>query len=356
MRYRVSCTSPLFSGWWRLFNQNTPNALPLSATLEQEANRSGIFTFSIAPGNPLYDKLVLFKSGIIIDQEEPPYDTVWIGHVASEDTDIDGIKTYTCYDEIGYFDYSIQRPRTISGTPTQVISSLLAEHNSQVGRTIVVGTMPSSLASVSIDTDYGSTLQYINNLAEQYGGYFRMRYEMPYYALDWLDGSPKQSNQVIQLGSNIMDFSKSVQTDDFGTVLIPLGNNGLTIASVNGGLDYLESANSATYGKIWRTVSFDDINNASDLKTAGQTYLAQTENPITSFEISAVDLSQAFSYVDLIQLLDSVQVVSPKHGLNARFDVTKLYTDILNPENNRITLNKNMRLPISRSVANLQNK
>lgn len=358
MSYIIRYLNAAQTNWYDIFRTSSPNTAIVSATIEQEANRAAVFTFSVAPGHPCYNDIVLFSTTIIVGQviEGQPSQLFFVGRAVAEDYDIDGIKTFTCYDDFGMLDYSIQHPRTITGTPTQVVESLLSEYRTQTGQGFATGTISVAMASVTIDVDYGSTLQYINALADQYGGYFRANSYLPGHTLDWLAGSPRQSNQQIKLGSNVLSLAKSIQTDDFGTVLIPLGNNGLTISSVNAGKDYLESANTATYGKIWRTVTFNDINNATALKNAGLNYLAQIENPIMAIEISAVDLSLAFSDVDAIRLLDSVLVTSELHGINAWYDVTKLSTDLCDPSNNRITLNKNMRLPISRSVANLQNK
>lgn len=352
MKYLIKAENVLTQ--YDLLLHHAPNTDLISATLEQEANRAGVFTFSLAKNHPCYDVITLFSTRITIDQDGTE---IFSGRAVSEDMDIEGVKTYTCYDMLGLLDYSIQRPTTISGNATQVLTALLNNHVNETSQQFSVGTVSISAGTISIKTNYETTLSYINKLTEQYGGYVRVREPSSgYYVLDWLSGSPRTSTQQIKLGSNVLSLAKSIQTDDFGTDLIPIGNNGLTITSVNGGLDYLQSANASTYGNIWRTVTFNDINSASALKAAGQKYLAQIENPIMAIEISAIDLSHAFSDVDTIHLLDSVLVTSKLHGINANYDVTKIYTDICDPSNNRITLNKNMRLPISRSVANLQNK
>lgn len=342
-------------GYIPVYDEDAPNSYFISATLEQEMNRAAVFTFSIASGHPSYSSITLFKTDIRVMQDN---DYIFMGVVTDEEVDLNGVKTYTCYDYLGILDYSVQNPGTFTGTPTNVLTTIIQAANLQTDFVITIGTITVDAASVSVTSDYDTTLKLINDLVEQYGGYLRLRrngFHGVY--LDWLKDSPRICKQVIKRGSNILDFNKSTLTDEFATMLIPIGANGLTIASVNSGNVFLQSANASTYGRKWMKVSFDDITDANVLKTAGQNYLSQIDSPIVSIEVSACDLSYAFSDIQTIRLLDRVYLTSPIHGLNNEiYMVTKLYTDICNPESSRITLNKNMRLPISRSVANLQNK
>ena len=102
----------------------------IDPVLELEDNKSGSFKFSIAPGQPGYDlpqKLVTTVE-VWCDGE-----ALFYGRVFDESMALDRMKTVTCEGELAYLIDSIQRPASYEHvTLTQVLQSVLAEHNSQV--------------------------------------------------------------------------------------------------------------------------------------------------------------------------------------------------------------------------------
>ena len=83
--------------------------------------------------------------------------------------------------------------------------------------------------------------------------------------LDYLAEYPDTCSQVIQFGSNMIDFTKQWDSTEFATVIVPLGNRlddspiealdaYLTVESVNNGSMYVKSDEAfAAYGwhGIW---------------------------------------------------------------------------------------------------------
>lgn len=113
----------------------------------------------------------------------------------------------------------------------------------------------------------------------------------------------------------------------------------LDIADVNDGSPYLINQNGVNaYGRIEKVINYDDITNATDLKTAGQEYLTSIQYDSTRIELSAVDLHYFDIDVTTINLLDVVLVISQPHELQKLFPVTELSIPLNKPEDASITL------------------
>jgi len=200
-------------------------------------------------------------------------------------------------------------------------------------------------------TNYENTLQAIKEkLIKRLGGHIRIRKVDGVKYIDYLADFPNVNEQVIRFGKNLLDFSTTIDATDIATAIIPLGgklptstiqalDERLTIKSVNGGSDFIYTQEAVdNFGWIFRTVTFDDVNVASNLKRKGTEYLqsVQFENLVLS--VSAVDLNNLDVSIERINLLDTIRVVSPPHGLDKFFPVTKLKLSLDNPEKDKITL------------------
>ena len=68
---------------------------------------------------------------------------------------------------------------------------------------------------------------------------------VPY--INWFEDFPYLSRQSIKFGENLLDFEKTNSAEEIATAIIPLGaeigeddnKTRVTIASVNGGVDYI---------------------------------------------------------------------------------------------------------------------
>lgn len=79
------------------------------------------------------------------------------------------------------------------------------------------------------------------------------------------------------------------KSSDLYTRIYPRGKNGLTIASVNSGVEYLDNT-SYTNSIICKLVEFNEIESASELKTEAQKQLDTSSGPERSWKIKVVDL------------------------------------------------------------------
>ena len=217
-------------------------------------------------------------------------------------------------------------------------------------------------------TNYETTLKCISEkLVKKLGGHIRIRKVDGVKYIDYLADYEGQNDQTIEFGSNLLDFSQTIDASDIATAIIPLGakleestiealEERLTIASVNGGCDFVSNpAAISNYGWIYKTVTFDDVTVPANLKRKGEEYLSDVQFENLVLDCTAVDLNNLDVDIQRIKILDMVRVVSEPHGLNRLFPVTKLSISLDNPEKDKITLgseNKSKTTLTGSSAAN----
>lgn len=200
-------------------------------------------------------------------------------------------------------------------------------------------------------TNYETTLKCISDkLVNRLGGHIRIRKVNGIKYIDYLADYEGQSDQTIEFGKNLLDFSQTIDVSDIATAVIPLGEKleestiealeeRLTIESVNNGCDFVYSPSAVNnYGWIYKTVTFDSVTVPSNLKRKGEEYLSSVQFENLVLECTAVDLNNLDVDIQRINILDMVKVISKPHGLNRLFPVTKLKLSLDNPEKDQITL------------------
>ena len=141
-----------------------------------------------------------------------------------------------------------------------------------------------------------------------------------------------------------MKYIKAVSDND-DTVIIPLGKRDeetderLTIKSVNGGRDYLEDPDAiALYGRIVKTVEYDDVTLPENLLRKGKEVLSRQKLLIPSITITAIDLHLLDVDIERCKVGDHIRVVSEPHGIDEEMMVLRIELDIQQPQNSRLTL------------------
>lgn len=337
-----------------------------SGEIIKEVNKSGSFTFTIYQDNPYYDRLQKLKTIITVYKGTK---LVFRGRVISEDIAFNNDKTLTCEGELSFLLDSIQRPYTFNGSPADLFDQFLTSHNNQVeaNKQFQIGTIsiedPNNYIARS-NTAYESTFDNINSsLIETLGGYLHItRDENGVPFLNWFSDFPYKSNQKIEFGENLLDFTKTNSAEEIATAIIPLGakledsDSRLTIESVNGGLDYVYDQTAVdTYGWIFKTVEFDDVTQPGNLLTKGRAYLNGVINQNITIDLTAVDLSLLDRSIDSFNLGDYIEIESKPHGVREELLLQKQTIDLLRPDNDTITLGYTYSTFTDRSVANANN-
>lgn len=354
-------------------------------SISLETNKSGSFTFSIYPDHFFYDSFIRLKTVITVYKSGR---IVFRGRILNDVTDYWNNKVITCEGELGFLQDSIIRPFTFNGTPKDLFTKFVNEHNAQVDefKRFKIGTVtvvdPNNYIARS-NSAYESALSNLNSrlIEDSLGGYFYITHgedgteEIP--TLNYLADFTKVSSQVVEFGSNLKDYTKTVKAEEIATAIIPLGkeiddgndnieNPKLTIASVNNGRDYLyDEAGVALYGWIFKVVEWDDVTEAANLKTKAEAYLASVVQQNITIELTAIDLHLLDHSIESFNVGDYIRVISKPHNFDSALLCNKQTIDLLKPENDSLTLgytyatftesNGKLNNKLSSSVSNIIN-
>lgn len=326
----------------------TEQNIILNPSLSLEVNKSGSFYFVMPPGHVLYDRIEKLKSVVTVEQDG---EEIFRGRVLNDEVDFYNQKTVYCEGELCYFLDSLQPPCEFNGTAMEMLRQIIDNHNSAVGveKQFALGTITAFRADRKAQLNrgyYTDTLDVLTTrMLGAYGGYFRIRHEGGKRYLDYLSETDTNS-QPIEFGVNLLELTKSISANDVFTTLVPLGANNnkgdpLTIESVNGGNNYIEDANAvAKYGRIWKTKTWSNIDDAAELLTVANEYLETGISEETTLTIKAVDMHFVDGAKQRIGIGDMVRIVSNPHGLDRTIICRQMQVDLPNPENTEYTFGK----------------
>lgn len=318
-----------------------------------ELNKTGSFEFVIYPQHPYYDVLRKMKSIITVYQDDF---MIFRGRILNDELGFHDEKQVFCEGELAFLLDSIQRPYDYSGSIAGFLEMLIQAHNEQVeeAHQFTLGNVTVTDANDTItrsDIEYINTLEVIEKkLIELLGGYIQIRHEDGVNYIDYLEDFNLLASQTVEFGKNLLDMKRIRKGEEIATALIPLGARlkdaegndtdvRLTIADVNGGLDYIYDEDAVNeYGWIFRTETWDDVTLADNLLTKAQGYFQDITKMMNSIELTAADLASIDKNVNSFHLGTYVKVVSKHHGINQNFLVSKLEINLLQPEANRLTL------------------
>ena len=345
--FRVFCDGSL------IYHSNLESLQILDPSLELELNKTGSFVFTLYPDHPRFSMVKRLKSIILVYQDDF---LLFRGRVLDEEVGWHNEKTFSCEGELAFLLDTIQRPYDFTGSIPEFLGMLLSNHNAQTdaAKAFTLGnvtvTDPNDYI-VRSDIDYVNTWDVITKkLVDVLGGFLQVRHVDGVNYLDYLAESTLLAPQKITFGKNLLDLKRTRKGEDIATAIIPLGaklqdsDQRLTIASVNGGLDYLVDEDAVNdLGIIFRTVIFDDVTEPSNLKTKGQAYLSDSVKQWETIDLTAADLATVDRDITSFHLGTMVQVESNPHGLNQRFRVEKLSLKLLDPAANKMTLGKTIK-------------
>lgn len=345
--YRVYCDG------LPIYNDKLEGLKIFSPSLDLELNKTGSFSFTLYPDHPYYGSIQKLKSIITVYQEDY---LLFRGRVLDDEIGFYNERKVTCEGELAFLLDSIKRPYDFTGGVAEYLALLLDSHNAQVDETKrftlgnVTVTDPNDYI-VRANIDHVDTWKEMNDkLLALLGGFLSIRHADGVAYLDYLADFALLSPQKIEFGKNLLDQKRIIKGADVATVVIPLGaklkdaegkdtDKRLTIESVNGGADFIEDAAAISqYGTIVKTVIFDDVTIAENLKAKGQAYLSNLVKLPESIELTAADLATVSTAFSSFHLGTYVDVVSKPHGLNQKFLVRKLSIHLLDPAANKLTL------------------
>ena len=319
------------------------------------ATSSGTATITMPPGHFARDLFTSYKTLVTIYRNGS---LLFRGRALYVTDDFYNFRTITCEGERGFLQDSVVRPYLYQDSPAAIFRELIANHNAQVeaSKAFVVGAVDAA----SLDeNDYirmesmtaEQTGVALDTLVERVGGYIVFTTNNDgQRVINWYADPGYRSEQAIEFGENLLDFSRTGAGTDMATAVIPYGavlddetGERLTIESVNDGLDFIQDADAvALRGFIMRPMYWDDVTEPANLLRKAQQALAKSKNVITALQLSAVDLSALDKNIDTFQVLDLVRVRSKPHGIDEDFLLTDRNYDLLAPELDTIVLGKDV--------------
>ena len=323
-------------------------------------NINGSATFKVFPTHPYYDKVKKLTTDIVIYRDDEPE---FYGRVLYDDEDFSGAKKVFVEGELAFLCDSIQRPKVYHNISVKAyVQDLIDIHNAQVEerKQFVVGrvTVKDSNDSLYRYSNYEDTRTvFKEKLTSRLGGHLVIRHEDGLRILDYLADEDyyTKNTQGIRFGKNLLDFSKNMDASDLATCIIPLGakldedeqdptleaisEQRRTIASVNGGVDYVTDDNAVReYGKIYKTVTWDDVTVPENLKKKAEEYLKSVQFEKMVLELKAIDLNLTDESFQRFEVGNMIQCISTPNGLDREFPLTKKKVYITSFKNNTVTL------------------
>ena len=354
MSYRVLCDG------YVLHDSNLEQFTLISPKLDIEVNKSGEFNFQILNNHPYYDKIINKKSYIEIYENGK---WLWGGRPIKVNTSLKLAKTVTCEGELSFLHDSNQRLAEYHNiSVSDYFTAIISKHNEMVdeSKQFTVGnvTVEDTNDSLYRYSNYEDTFDTIQEkLIDKLGGYLLIRHENGVRYIYYLKEYPYVTNQMIQIGSNIIDLSLEDNSSDTISALIPLGKkmseiNGetsaqeneneerLTIESVNDGLDYIVNEDAVSrLGLVFGVQTWDDVTIPSNLLKKGYEELTDRIYSNLTISLNIFDRSFIEENIDSFKLGATVVCDSPKHGLyQKQMMISSMSISLVDISQNTITI------------------
>lgn len=301
-----------------------------AGTLHRAVGEIDSADFVLPPSNAMRDVPIKRASVISIQKDGTE---IFRGSLTDTSTDLRGSRTYSVDGAMLWLDDICKAPFTLSpSTVEYYVTALLTQYNAACApaRKILLGTVDSALPTLSVQhTEYVSTLSLLQEAMTAVGGTMRLRYSGGNVYLDVHKSYRHMCTQQVDIRKNLLNLTDKIDGANLLTRVYPVGKDGLTIDSVNGGVPYLINADAeALYGRIDGTVQVD-TDDPAVLKSTAASYLAKNCGLSRGIEVSAADLSGADTELEPFDVGDSVRVVSPPHGIDAVMTVSKVDTSLV---------------------------
>lgn len=344
--------------------QPIDNSLSLfTPKLTLEMGKAGALSFQIPPSNRYYNALPQLTTMITVEMDDAE---IFHGRVLTNNRNFNNVRTVYCEGDLAYLVDTVQKAERYNGKTHDLFRKIIEAHNKRAGadKQFLVGDITienrdvvlsgksdevqdeetgkfdyKQIAINSIADEWQNSFDFIQNCLIDYtGGYLRTRRQNGKTYIDLLLDYGNNATQDIEFGKNMLDLTEEVSAEDVFTVLIPLGDENLTVESVNNGSDELVDAMAVErYGRIVKTHVFDSVNTPETLLENGRRFLASNVNVPVTLTVKAVDMHLVDPNASPIYVGDKVHLISAAHGMADELVCTKIEYDLENPANNTYT-------------------
>ena len=351
--YHIKYTGDVYSS--NLFMDDTFNDIEeyslIDPKLKIEIGKAGSFVFKLPISNIEYDNFEDLVSYVDLYRND---ELIFSGRVFGlGPKDFYGKTTVSCEGLLALFNDSIFEPITFNGTLSELLTTLLDSHNSQVEtyKQVYLGnvTVVDEYVYRAYE-NYESTMSRLSDIVDSYGGYMSVRkQEDGSLVLDYISEFTEVSDQTIDFGENLLDVQQSTDVSELYTVLYPFGasvtddetgeTSQINIASVNNDKLYVENEDGIEkYGRISGIMEWSDVTVPSILKTKAINHLAKICTPKVIIDITAVDMAKAGSDINYFKPGINIPIRSAFHDINRTILVRSQELSLNNPANNSMVL------------------
>lgn len=363
----------------KIFSSSDSSGLAVgNPTLEYELNKSASFKFEVPANHPRISDINVKRSTIEVIRQArwgnavEPVKTIFRGFIRSVQKNFYGSLTVYCSDKMAFLEDSIQRPAQYTGTTDTDwetdLTAIVAIHNSQVD---AAKRFPdcyawTDLGQYDFKTNYETTMNVLVNTVANYGGKTWYDQDNDRLVVGMKLDPTQPANGVVALapGMNILDLTIDTEALDLCTRLIPLGaktgsqtvpgiDDRLTIASVNSGLDYVDSPLISTYGVIEKTVVWDSMTIPGNLKARAQAYLNTLQYENMTYQIRAAQIFEGIYRPNQFFIGNYYEVKSSMHNINIKLLLSKKTERLDDPTADVMTFGYEEAAPITDQTANL---
>lgn len=351
----------IFAGDSLVYEPGDSDLVLLAPKLTLEMGKAGSLEFTVPAGHPHTDILKQLTKPVAVDLDD---ERIFRGRILSGSRTFYNQREIYCEGVLSYLVDSVQKAVKYDGKTHALFRQIIANHNARMPaeKQFTVGniTVPdqdihllgqsddisrydySQIAINSIVDNWNTTYDYIETCLISYcGGYLVVRQENDINYIDWVSDYTDTATQEIVFGENLLDLTDETTAEDIFTVLIPLGDDNLTVKSVNQGSDEIvDEAKVAKYGRIVKTNVFSNVTKAQTLLENGRRYLADNGDVPTTLTITAIDLHSVYPEIEAIHLGDRVYIRSDPHELSQYLTCTKIEYDLEKPENTVYTFGR----------------
>lgn len=351
----------IYAGDVLVYEPGDYNLALLTPKLTLEMGKAGSLEFTVPAGHPYMSELKQLTKPVSVDLDGKK---IFRGRVLSGSRTFYNQREIYCEGVLSYLVDSVQKAVKFDGKTHALFRQIIANHNARMPaeKQFTVGTITvpdqdihllgqsddlskydySQIAINSIVDNWNTTYDYIETCLISYcGGYLMVRQENGVNYIDWVSDYTNTATQEIVFGENLLDLTDESTAEDIFTVLIPLGDDNLTVKSVNQGSDEIVDQTKVNkYGRIVKTNVFSNVTSAQTLLENGRRYLANNGDVPTTLTITAVDLHNVYPEIESIQLGDRVYIRSDPHDLSQYLTCTKIEYDLEKPENTAYTFGR----------------
>jgi len=269
----------------------------------------GSLSFSMLPTHPAYDLVETMKTYISAEEDG---EEIFYGRVTEvrveKTTDV---KQVTCTGAMTFLDdfeltplKASEQEMTAADFFRYCINGYAEELGDDPKRAFGVGTIdhPKSTMRRTFGlTNYQKVKQALDTfIVKEFGGYLRIRREGGTHVIDWIENYGASNESPIELANNVITHENAITSNEFFTVIHPLGKDGASLPEITVNVDD-DLVNE--YGRIVRTVSFSNAKNLEELRSDVEEYKTKMAKGLgKTCTVKLIDVHFLDSSVDRLQL------------------------------------------------------